>query len=88
MRLHPVQRKIYFTLLSVYDPRMTNAEEAKEESCSDLSESIVRVATYSVPITKKDLKYLRFIWRGQLHQFTKWPVRCTPEVHKTSETCA
>lgn len=45
MRLHPVQRKIYFTLLSVYDPRMTNAEEAKEESCSDLSESIVRVAT-------------------------------------------
>ena len=37
-------------------------------------------AYYSVPITREDRKYLRFLWQGTLFQFTCLPngLSCTP----------
>ena len=44
-------------------------------ACLDLKD-----AYYSVPIAKKDRKYLRFKWQGQLYQFTCLPngLSCAP----------
>ena len=45
-------------------------------------------ACYSVPISRKDRKYLRFLWQGTLfpvHMLAKWSLLRTEKIHQTLE---